>query len=81
MTLHQLIKQHVAEKHAMNLHAVVSVDDRGGAEVEGFSDKSRAVARAAESGAQRALYILPSPVARHVQHLGAMVDSEFADLH
>lgn len=77
--LEDLIRQHTAEKHALNLHVVVSYIGKG-AEVEGFHDRSAAVARAAEPGARRTFIPLLTPVQKHVEFLGHQVDSEFAPL-
>lgn len=46
--IEQLIKQHIAEKHAMGLHAVVARHPTGGVEIEGFSSIAAAQARADE---------------------------------
>lgn len=55
-----LIKQHIAEKHAMGLHAVVSRHPTGGVEIEGFRSISDAQARVDALIGQVELHTLPA---------------------
>lgn len=81
--IEELIAQHVAEKHAMGLHAVVTRHPTGGVEIEGFLSMSDAQARMDSAVGQHALTPLPVRDAKNVEHarqLGQAVDSEFASL-
>lgn len=55
-----LIKQHIAEKHALGLHAVVARHPTGGIEIEGFASLAAAQARADELIGRIELHTLPA---------------------
>ena len=55
-----LVKQHVAEKHALGLHAVVARHPTGGIEIEGFESIAAAEARANELIGRVELHTLPA---------------------
>lgn len=58
--IEELIKQHIDEKHAMGLHAVVARHPTGGVEIEGFASISDAQARADELIGRVELHTLPA---------------------